>query len=199
MRAPQLDDLRWLSDAVKGNKRKLTSLERYEREVRDGSGGAPSGAVIAVVPPDTHTLGLAPTPMPRARSPPQLTAKRLEWTPVHTADFWRESALAFEVGDFRLIKALAALLVDPACDDTTLAVALFDLGEFAVNHPQGRALLASLGVRPTVMALLKRDEDEVKQQALLACSKLLVTNWRYVGGGGANTPVAATAAAGAGR
>ena len=29
----QLDDLRWLSEAARGNKRKLTSLERYEKEV----------------------------------------------------------------------------------------------------------------------------------------------------------------------
>ena len=181
-----MDDLRWLSEAVKGNKRKLTSMERYEREVCIGGGSC-------------HIrINFKPKQLPPPSPPPpsQLTARRFEWTPVHTVDFWRTNATAFEAGDFRLIKALSALLIDPGADDTTLAVALFDIGEFAVNHPQGRALLASLGVRPTVMALLKRDEDEVKQQALLACSKLLVTNWRFVGSGGGAAPGGTPVAAG---
>lgn len=66
-------------------------------------------------------------------------------------------------------------------------MALFDLGEFAVAHPQGRVALANLGIRPAVMACLKREEEEVKQQALLACSKLLVNRWTFVGQGGSGS------------
>jgi hypothetical protein len=152
---PQLDDLRWLADAIASNKRRLTSLERYEKELASG---------------------------------------RLEWTAVHGPEFWGANALAAEAGDFRLVKALGALVADPSTDALTLAVALSDLGEFAVAHPQGRTVLASLGIRPAVMACLKRDEEEVKQQALLACSKLLVNKWQFVtsggSGGGSGTPKA---------
>lgn len=46
-------------------------------------------------------------------------------------------------------------------------------------------MLASLGLRPVVMSFLKRDEDDVKQQALLAVSKLMVQHWQYVSGNAA--------------
>jgi hypothetical protein len=93
--------LAFLRDAARTNRRKLTSMERYERD---------------------------------------LTARKFEWTATHSADFWKEHAGAFEVDGFRLIEGLRDLLQDPdgVVDETTQAVALFDLGEFAVNHPQGR-------------------------------------------------------------
>ena len=144
----QLDDLRWLNDAIASNKRHLSSLERYEKEL--GSG-------------------------------------RLEWTGVHCAEFWREHAIASEGNDFKIIRQLGALVAEPGTDELTLSVALYDLGEFAVAHPQGRQVLSTLGIRPAVMACLKREEEEVKQQALLACSKLLVNRWQFVEGGGSGS------------
>ena len=141
----QLEDLRWLNDAIATNKRHLTSLERYEKELVSG---------------------------------------RLEWTSVHTAEFWQSHAVDAEAGDFRIIKMLGALLAEPSTDELTVAVALHDLGAFAVAHPQGRAVLSNLGVRAHVMACLKRDEEEVKQQALLACSKLMLNRWSFVSAGG---------------
>lgn len=156
-----LDDLTYLREAIRTNRRRLTSLERYAKD---------------------------------------LNAKRFEWTAVHTTDFWKDNVRRFEADDFRMVKQLADLLLDPSVDETTLAVALFDLGEFAVQHPQGRQLLGVLGVRPAIMSFLKREEqDDVKSQALLACSKLLTTHWQFVGAaGGAAAPAAAGAGAGAG-
>lgn len=58
----------------------------------------------------------------------------------------------------------------------TLAVALSDLGEFAAAHPQGRAVVTSLGLRAVVMSFLankERAQDDVKTQALLAYAKLI--------------------------
>ena len=101
---------------------------------------------------------------------------------MHTAEFWEAHAVDAEAGDFRIIKRLGALLSEPGTDELTLAVALHDLGAFAVAHPQGRTILANLGVRAHVMACLKRDEEEVKQQALLACSKLMLTRWSFITG-----------------
>lgn len=73
----------------------------------------------------------------------ELGRRRLEWNAAHSPDFWREHAGAFEKDGFRLLKALCALVEDGRAgrlaDDTTLAVACADLGEFAVAHPQGRA------------------------------------------------------------
>ncbi len=42
-------------------------------------------------------------------------------------------------------------------------------------------------MRPVVMSFLKRDEnDDVKQQALLAVSKLMVQHWQHVSGNNAD-------------
>jgi hypothetical protein len=154
-RPPQLDDLHFLKEAVRTNRRKLSSFERYERN---------------------------------------LAARKFEWTVVHTSDFWKENAAAFEADGFALIARIRDLLkdTDGSVDETTQAVALFDLGEFAVQHPQGRTVLEGMGVRPVVMAMLKHDDDEVRQQALLATSKMLVTRWQFV----SSNPNTAAAAAG---
>ena len=156
----QLDDLRFLKEAVRTNKRKLSSFERYERN---------------------------------------LAARKFEWTVVHTTDFWKENYAAFEADGFALIARVRDLLLQDAegggVDETTQAVALFDLGEFAVQHPQGRAVLEGMGVRPVVMGMLKHEDEEVRQQALLATSKMLVTRWQFVSG---NAPVGGSAAAAGG-
>ena len=91
-------------------------------------------------------------------------------------------------GDFAVIKALVALLAEDSAapaDAVTQAVALHDLGEFAAQHPQGRAVAAALGAKPVVMALLKRAEGDVKHQALLALSKLMIKSYAFVGSGAA--------------
>lgn len=166
----QLEDLTFIRDAARSNQRKLTSVERYEKE---------------------------------------LQAKKFEWTMLHSTEFWRDNATAFEADGFRLIERVRDLLQEASSvvssgagggdegaviDETTQAVALFDLGEFAVHHPQGRTVLAAKGVRPVVMAMLRHDDDEVRQQALLATSKMMVARWEYVSGLGP----AGGAAAGAG-
>jgi hypothetical protein len=60
----------------------------------------------------------------------------------------------------------------------TLAVALSDVGCFAAAHPQGRSIVATLGLRARVYQIVssKRDEDDVKQQALLALAKIIGTS-----------------------
>ena len=58
------------------------------------------------------------------------------------------------------------------------------------------SVLAALGVRPVVMGMLKHDDDEVRQQALLSCSKMLVTRWQFVSGAATVAAATPTAAAG---
>ena len=67
---------------------------------------------------------------------------------------------------------------NPDSEDVTIAVALFDAGEFASVHPQGRALAASTGLKEAVLLHLeakRKSLDDVKQQALMAMSKLIRT------------------------
>jgi hypothetical protein len=137
----------------------------------------------------------------------ELATGRLEWGPTHTSDFWKQNAQRVERdGDFAVIKALIALLAvppppegsggsgkaqggaaaaaaAPLAESVTQAVALHDLGEFAAQHPQGRAIAAALGAKPAVMALLKRAEGDVKHQALLALAKIMTKNYAFVGVG----------------
>jgi hypothetical protein len=57
----------------------------------------------------------------------------------------------------------------------TLAVAISDVGFFAAFHPQGRSIASTLGLRSRIYQIVssKRDEDDVKQQALLALGKII--------------------------
>lgn len=74
---------------------------------------------------------------------------------------------------FPLVNSLSQ---NPDSEDVTIAVALFDAGEFAVAHPQGRALAASTGLKDAVRLHLeskRKSLDDVKQQALMAMSKLI--------------------------
>ena len=114
----------------------------------------------------------------------EVATGRLSWSSLHSSDFWKDNATLVESnGSFSVIKALADLLQNENSDDITLAVALFDLGEFAAVHPQGKAVLNKMGVKALVIAFLKRAEDDVKHQALLALSKLMITRWQFVSGG----------------
>lgn len=95
----QLDDLHYVRDSVRSNRRKLTNVERYEKELK---------------------------------------ARKFEWTSLHNSDFWKENATKFEADGFKLLGEIRDLVKDPEVQPETLAVAVADLGEFAVAHPQGR-------------------------------------------------------------
>jgi V-type H+-transporting ATPase subunit H len=68
---------------------------------------------------------------------------------------------------------------DEICE--TLAVCLFDIGEFARNYPNGKAVLSSrcgIGAKALIMQYVHHPRDEVREQALLCASKIMVRNWR---------------------
>jgi len=66
-------------------------------------------------------------------------------------------------------------------DPLVLAVACFDIGEFARFHPRGKVIVGELGVKLPIMNLMEKSSDaEVRKQALLAIQKLMVTNWEYL-------------------
>ncbi|VEU44077.1 unnamed protein product [Pseudo-nitzschia multistriata] len=68
---------------------------------------------------------------------------------------------------------------DEVCE--CLAVCLFDLGEFVRHYPNGKHVLDKvLGAKPLVMCYVNHPRWEVREQALLCASKILVNNWRSI-------------------
>jgi len=112
---------------------------------------------------------------------------RLAWTPVHTADFWRENITKFEDGNYALIQRLINLLDNP--DWKVKEVAAYDLGEFARFHPDGRMVIQKFRGKTKLMSLLGGGKDDkipetVRKQALLAVQKLMVQNWEQLNSAG---------------
>jgi V-type H+-transporting ATPase subunit H len=70
---------------------------------------------------------------------------------------------------------------DEICE--TLAVCLFDIGEFARNYPNGKAVLGNrcgIGAKALIMQYVHHPRDDVREQALLCASKLLIRNWKAI-------------------
>lgn len=79
----------------------------------------------------------------------EVESGQLRWSPVHTAEFWKENFKRFEEDNFRLIRHLATVLAT-GVDILTLAVACYDIGEFARFHPHGRLYVLHTASRPHV-------------------------------------------------
>ena len=66
-------------------------------------------------------------------------------------------------------------------DDVTVAVALYDLGDFVRFYPNGKLIAKTLGAKKVVMRLLTvHDSPEVKKHALHCMSKMMVNKWEFV-------------------
>ena len=102
----------------------------------------------------------------------------LAWGIVHTEKFWRENFMKFEKETFKSIRALISLLNSE--DDTTLAIACYDLGEFARFHPNGKKIIQNHEGKSRLMAKMASKSPEVCKHALLAVQKLMVTNWEFL-------------------
>jgi V-type H+-transporting ATPase subunit H len=104
--------------------------------------------------------------------------KSLRWGPVHTERFWQENFIHFHDKDnLDMIKELMGLLeVD---NERTVAVALYDLGEFAKYFPFGRSYLDNIGIKTVIYNVMqKSDSAEIKKEAITCLQKLIVTSWQ---------------------
>eukprot|EP00928_Gymnodinium_smaydae_P053938 TRINITY_DN3780_c0_g3_i2.p1 TRINITY_DN3780_c0_g3~~TRINITY_DN3780_c0_g3_i2.p1 ORF type:complete len:449 (+),score=117.12 TRINITY_DN3780_c0_g3_i2:62-1348(+) len=113
----------------------------------------------------------------------ELQSGKMTWSSVHTSKFWSENIMNFEKNNFRALKALAALLMHPHTDQTTLAVACRDVGEFCTRHPLGKKKLAELAIKDRIMeliTLLSEEKRELRREALLCCQKIMLNNWQAV-------------------
>ncbi|EPR57971.1 vacuolar ATP synthase subunit 54kD, putative [Toxoplasma gondii ME49] len=109
----------------------------------------------------------------------ELDKGQLTFSVLHSEKFWRENVMAFENDEFRAIKKLVKLL-DTSTDKTTLAVACYDLGEFARLHPAGKKVCQQLKVKDRVMLMISDKDREVAGEALLCIQKLMLNNWQDV-------------------
>lgn len=74
------------------------------------------------------------------------------------------------------------LLIDllESDDPKTVAVALFDLGEFVRFYPNGKHIVKRLGAKKVAMKLMTHENPEVQKQALQCISKMMVNKWEFV-------------------
>lgn len=115
----------------------------------------------------------------------QLSTGVLRAGALHSSEFWQENVLAFEADQWALVKQLKAILDSPSSSNETLTLALGDLAEFAVYHPNGRSVLVGLQVKDSAMNLVQHDGQDVKHAALLTLSRLMLARWDFVEGASA--------------
>ena len=133
----------------------------------------------------------------------EIESGHLEWGIVHNEKFFKEHAKRLEGkdGDFELLRvrnlsalfrrfylhvfplilvhfSIQVLIMLAAGDDEDVAsIACYDIGEFVRNYPNGRSIAKRLGAKEVVMQLIENDNEELKRQALLCVSKMMVQNW----------------------
>jgi len=134
------EDVTKVRNALLKNFRELSSVERYEKELKSR----------------TLTKGH-----------------------LHTEKFWREHVMEFEKENFFLIRELVDLL--RIGNDENVAIACYDLGEFVRFYPSGKAVSKNLKAKEAMLPLLDHQNPDIKKEALLAVSKMMVDNWEYVG------------------
>ncbi|KAK9174148.1 V-ATPase subunit H family protein [Cryptosporidium meleagridis] len=106
----------------------------------------------------------------------ELEKKKFKWSFLHTEKFWLENVMNFETDEFAAIKKLAHLL-KTSDDPVTLAVACFDIGEFARLYPMGKQILGKLNVKEVLMTLMTSPNREISKEALLSIQKIMLNKW----------------------
>ncbi|GFE53041.1 vacuolar ATP synthase subunit [Babesia ovis] len=103
----------------------------------------------------------------------------LKWSILHSEKFWALNFGQFEQDEFSVISKLVKLLYATE-DPTTVAVACFDLGEFARLYHNGKAICQKFRVKDRVMELIGSRDREVAREAMLCAQKLMVQKWQQV-------------------
>eukprot|EP01112_Ceratiomyxa_fruticulosa_P019821 TRINITY_DN6578_c0_g2_i1.p1 TRINITY_DN6578_c0_g2~~TRINITY_DN6578_c0_g2_i1.p1 ORF type:complete len:454 (+),score=104.96 TRINITY_DN6578_c0_g2_i1:991-2352(+) len=111
----------------------------------------------------------------------EVVSGKLEWSPVHKSErFWRENNAKFEDNANQLLLSLHGILRAATAEPRDLAIACFDLGEFARYNPRGRSILTQLGIKMDLLRLMSHENPEVKKEALYAVQKMMVKNYEYL-------------------
>ncbi|GIX61655.1 vacuolar ATP synthase subunit H, putative [Babesia caballi] len=103
----------------------------------------------------------------------------LKWSILHSEKFWAVHFGQFEKDEFSVISQLVKLLYASE-DPTTIAVACFDLGEFARLYHNGKTICQKFRVKDRVMELIGSRDRQVAREAMLCAQKLMVQKWQQV-------------------
>ena len=108
----------------------------------------------------------------------EIETEKLTFGPCHTSKFWKEHIKKTEKDEFAIIKKLIHLL--ESNDDTTQAVACFDLGEFSRLHPFSKTILESFDGKAKLMKMIEKESPLVREHGLVAIQKLMINNWQII-------------------
>lgn len=107
----------------------------------------------------------------------ELASGHLSWSPVHESEsFWKENAVRLDEKDYAQLKRLVELLKTSE-DNTVLAVAAHDLGQYVKHHDRGKKMVTELGGKARVMELMSHSNADVRYRALLSVQRLVSTPW----------------------
>ncbi|KAJ1307945.1 hypothetical protein OPQ81_002022 [Rhizoctonia solani] len=107
----------------------------------------------------------------------ELASGHLSWSPVHESEaFWKENAARLDEKEFAQLKRLVELL-KISQDNTVLAVAAHDLGQYVKHHDRGKKAVAELGGKARVMELMSHPDPDVRYRALISVQRLVSTPW----------------------
>ncbi|KAJ2748712.1 H(+)-transporting V1 sector ATPase subunit H [Coemansia pectinata] len=110
----------------------------------------------------------------------ELASGKLAWSPAHRSEqFWKLHIRRMDEHDHRVVRQLADLLTEPTASETALAVACHDLSQYVRFNPDGKRLLARIGAKARVMALMTTSEcPDVRYEALLCVQQIMLNAWR---------------------
>ncbi|KAJ2723146.1 H(+)-transporting V1 sector ATPase subunit H [Coemansia sp. Benny D115] len=108
----------------------------------------------------------------------EVAAGRLRWSPAHRSEqFWKMHVRRMDEDDHRVVRQLGDVL-GTSDDDTALAVACHDLAQYVRFNPDGKRLLARIGAKTRVMALMTSENAEVRYEALMCVQQIMLNAWR---------------------
>ncbi|KAM3569944.1 hypothetical protein VYU27_007968, partial [Nannochloropsis oceanica] len=108
----------------------------------------------------------------------EVASGQLRWGIVHSDKFWKENVRSLEANDFKILKSLISLLASE--DEEVVAIACYDIGEFARFYPNGRSIVKLFGAKDKTMHLIEHPNPEVARYALQCVSKIMVVNWAHI-------------------
>jgi len=106
----------------------------------------------------------------------EMRAEKLMWGPCHNESFWKKYSGKLEEDNFKLIRQLIGLLDSE--DSRTVAVACYDIGEWARFYQDAKSVITKLNGKHKMMTLIDHYDAEVRGHALNSVQKLLVKNWK---------------------
>ncbi|SOV17388.1 vacuolar ATP synthase subunit h, putative [Plasmodium sp. gorilla clade G2] len=125
----------------------------------------------------------------------ELSNGKLKWSVLHTEKFWLENVMQFEKDEFKAIQQLADIIKLYAhniiqksetgeskeeIDAVTVAVACFDIGEFARLYPNGKKICQKFKIKENVMILIATKDRDIVREALLCAQKIMLNNWQSI-------------------